>query len=101
MTQLDIAERCKPPDGKLRFRLREQDIELLVATVPSAGNATEDIVMRILAASKPLPLALLHITERNLREFQTRPGQAVWDDSVCRPYGIGQNHHTPLNPGRH
>ncbi len=71
MAQLDIAERCKPKDGKRRFRLREQDIELRVATMPSAGNVNEDIIMRILEASKRPLLALLHMAERNLRGFQT------------------------------
>src|SRR5262245_19341623 len=55
MSKLDIAERRKPQDGKIRFRGPMGTIELRVATIPTAGG-NEDIVMRILAASKPLPL---------------------------------------------
>jgi type II secretory ATPase GspE/PulE/Tfp pilus assembly ATPase PilB-like protein len=78
MSKLDIAERRKPQDGKIRFRGPMGTIELRVATVPTTGG-NEDVVMRILAASKPLPLGRMGFSERNLREFKT-----VLD----KPYGI-------------
>ncbi|NOS80361.1 MAG: type II/IV secretion system protein, partial [Nitrospira sp.] len=56
MANLDIAERRKPQDGKIRFKLnQDREIELRVATLPTAGN-NEDIVMRVLTAKEPLPL---------------------------------------------
>src|SRR5690606_20103653 len=56
MADLDIAERRKPQDGKIAFKkFGGKDIELRVATVPTAGGM-EDIVMRILAAGEPIPL---------------------------------------------
>jgi hypothetical protein len=56
MSELDIAERRKPQDGKIKFRkYGGKDIELRVATVPSAGGL-EDVVMRILHSGEPLPL---------------------------------------------
>src|SRR5213078_3874387 len=55
MAQLDIAERRKPQDGKIRFKMPDgREIELRVATIPTA-NANEDVVMRILSASEPIP----------------------------------------------
>ncbi|MCG6924735.1 MAG: GspE/PulE family protein [Acidobacteria bacterium] len=78
MSKLDIAERRKPQDGKIRFRGPMGTIELRVATVPTAGG-NEDVVMRILAASKPLPLDRMGFSERNLREFE-----AILE----KPYGI-------------
>jgi len=75
MASLDISERRKPQDGKIRFKLnQDREIELRVATVPTAGN-NEDIVMRLLTPKEPLPLdamdfapatltALLEIVER-------------------------------------
>ena len=46
MAQLDIAERRKPQDGKIKFRLPDgRDIELRVATLPTQGG-NEDVVMR-------------------------------------------------------
>ena len=54
MSKLDIAEKRKPQDGKIRFRGPMGSIELRVATIPTSGG-NEDVVMRILAASKPMP----------------------------------------------
>ncbi len=69
MAQLDVTERRKPQDGKIRFRVGERQIELRVATIPTA-NGNEDIVLRILAASKPLPLDQMGLGARNLAELR-------------------------------
>ena len=70
MARLDIAERRKPQDGKIKFRLPQgREIELRVATIPTA-QGDEDVVMRLLAASEPLPLEALQMTARNLREVR-------------------------------
>ena len=59
MCDLDISERRKPQDGKIKFKkFGPLDIELRVATIPSQGGV-EDIVMRILAAGEPIPEAML------------------------------------------
>ncbi len=80
MANLDIAERRKPQDGKIKFRLGEnKEIELRVATIPTAGSGNEDIVLRILAASEPLPLDKMGFSERNLRSLT-----AIAE----KPYGI-------------
>ncbi len=61
MSNLDIAERRKPQDGKIRFRLnRDKEIELRVATVPTAGN-NEDVVLRLLTAKEPIPLEAMEL----------------------------------------
>ena len=79
MCDLDIAERRKPQDGKIKFKkFGPLDIELRVATVPSQGGV-EDIVMRILAAGEPIPLDKLGLSARNLRNLK---------DTVAKPYGL-------------
>ena len=79
MASLDIAERRKPQDGKIKFKLSEtKEIELRVATLPTSGY-NEDVVMRILAASEPLPLDKMGFSERNLR---------VLKEISEKPYGI-------------
>jgi type II secretory ATPase GspE/PulE/Tfp pilus assembly ATPase PilB-like protein len=79
MARLDIAERRKPQDGKIKFRLpTHRDIELRVATIPTA-NSNEDVVMRLLASNEPLPFEQLKMSERNLRAFQ---------HIIQRPYGL-------------
>jgi len=79
MAGIDIAERRKPQDGKIKFRLRDRSIELRVATIPTAGLGNEDVVLRLLTAEKPLPLDELHMIARNLREFRT---------ILAKPYGL-------------
>ena len=67
MADLDIAERRKPQDGKIRFKkYGGKDIELRVATVPTQG-AMEDIVLRILAAGEPIPLEPHGVFPQQLR----------------------------------
>ncbi len=78
MARHDIAEKRKPQDGKIRFRGPMGTIELRVATIPTTGG-NEDVVMRILAASKPLPLEKMGFLERNISEFKTL---------LQKPYGI-------------
>ena len=66
MCDLDISEKRKPQDGKIKFKkFGPLDIELRVATIPSAGSV-EDIVMRILAAGEPIPLDKLGLSKSNL-----------------------------------
>src|SRR5260221_13271533 len=70
MCDLDISEKRKPQDGKIKFKkFGPLDIELRVATIPTAGGV-EDIVMRILAAGEPMPLEKMGFTARNLDEVQ-------------------------------
>lgn len=76
MANLDIAERRRPQDGKIRFRLaKDREIELRVATIPTAG-ANEDVAMRVLTAKETMPLEALDLTPRSLgllRELGERP----------------------------
>src|SRR5919198_1395233 len=66
MCDLDISEKRKPQDGKIKFKkFGPLDIELRVATIPTAGGV-EDIVMRILAGGEPIPLDKLGLSTRNL-----------------------------------
>jgi type II secretory ATPase GspE/PulE/Tfp pilus assembly ATPase PilB-like protein len=80
MCDLDISERRKPQDGKIEFGKfsSQYPIELRVATVPTQGGA-EDVVMRLLASAKPMPLPELGITPENLAQLT---------HAVERPYGM-------------
>ena len=80
MCDLDISERRKPQDGKINFSKfsAHHKIELRVATIPT-NNSLEDLVMRILASARPIPLANLGLSDRNLTHFKT---------AVERPYGL-------------
>jgi type II secretory ATPase GspE/PulE/Tfp pilus assembly ATPase PilB-like protein len=90
MAQLDIAERRKPQDGKIKFRLPEgRDIELRVATVPTQGS-NEDVVMRVLASSEPIPIDKLGMTDRNQREIRSAAEKPYGLILVVGPTGSGK-----------
>ncbi|MGH7277404.1 MAG: ATPase, T2SS/T4P/T4SS family [Candidatus Rokuibacteriota bacterium] len=89
MAQLDIAERRKPQDGKIKFKAPDREIELRVATIPTQGG-NEDVVMRILAATEPIPIDKLGMTDRNLHELKAIAGKPYGLILVVGPTGSGK-----------
>lgn len=79
MSDLDISERRLPQDGKIKFRkFAPLDIELRVATIPTQGGK-EDVVMRLLASGKPLPLEKMGMSEFVYSKFV---------EIITKPYGL-------------
>ena len=78
MADLDISERRKPQDGKIKFSLGQEKVELRVATIPTV-HGDEDVVMRILAKAKPMPIDEMGLSSRNLAELK---------QCIVRPYGL-------------
>jgi len=80
MSNLDITEKRKPQDGKIKFRRNSGDeLELRVATIPTQGGV-EDIVMRLLAKSDTLlPLDGMGLLKRNYDEMV---------NIITKPYGM-------------
>ncbi|MBL0085694.1 MAG: Flp pilus assembly complex ATPase component TadA [Ideonella sp.] len=80
MCDLDISERRKPQDGKIAFSryMQGQRLELRVATIPTA-NGLEDVVMRLLASAKTLPLDGMGLAPDVLAGLKT---------VIERPYGM-------------
>ena len=90
MCDLDISERRKPQDGKIKFKkFGPLDIELRVATIPSQGGV-EDIVMRILAAGEPIPLDKLGLSKYNLVQCKAAIEKPYGLFFVCGPTGSGK-----------
>ncbi|MDB5798545.1 MAG: GspE/PulE family protein [Paucimonas sp.] len=90
MCDLDISERRKPQDGKIKFKkFGPLDIELRVATIPSAGGV-EDVVMRILAAGEPIPLDKLGVLPHNLDRLKSAIEKPYGLFFVCGPTGSGK-----------
>jgi type II secretory ATPase GspE/PulE/Tfp pilus assembly ATPase PilB-like protein len=78
MAGLDIAERRKPQDGKIRTRLLDRALELRVATIPTIrGN--EDVVLRLLAPQNLIPVEEQGLSEWNLRHLK---------ELINKPYGL-------------
>lgn len=65
MAKLDIAERRRPQDGKVNFAdFGGANLELRVAIMPT-HDGMEDVVLRLLASSKPMPLQRLGLQPRD------------------------------------
>ena len=90
MCDLDISEKRKPQDGKIKFKkFGPLDIELRVATIPTAGSV-EDVVMRILAAGEPIPLDKLGLLPHNEERLKAAVSKPYGLFFVCGPTGSGK-----------
>ncbi|MBU1426917.1 MAG: GspE/PulE family protein [Gammaproteobacteria bacterium] len=90
MCDLDISEKRKPQDGKIKFKkYGPLDIELRVATIPSQGGV-EDVVMRILASGEPIPLDNMGFSVRNLDLVKKTIAKPYGLFFVCGPTGSGK-----------
>ena len=79
MAELDIAEKRRPQDGKIKLRRKGiPEFELRVSTMPTTGRF-EDAVMRILTRSGTMKLDEIGLNERNLDCLQRL---------IRRPYGL-------------
>ncbi|WP_443112087.1 GspE/PulE family protein [Aquabacterium sp. OR-4] len=80
MCDLDISEKRKPQDGKINFGrwVPGQKLELRVATIPTAGG-NEDVVMRLLASARALPLESMGLQPDTLAHLK---------NAIERPYGM-------------
>jgi type II secretory ATPase GspE/PulE/Tfp pilus assembly ATPase PilB-like protein len=79
MSNLDIAERRLPQDGKIKFKRKGvPTFELRVATLPTQGGF-EDVVLRILASAGAMELDEMGMTERNTKAMKR---------IVAKPYGL-------------
>ncbi|KAF0094668.1 MAG: phytochrome sensor protein [Puniceicoccaceae bacterium 5H] len=81
MSELDIAEKRLPQDGRIvfkRFTKKNIDIDLRVAVGPM--NFGEKVVMRILDKTKSaLPITKLGFSEENLESYR---------ECIVQPYGM-------------
>ena len=79
MSNLDIAERRLPQDGKIKFKRKGvPTFELRVATLPTQGGF-EDVVLRILASAGAMQLEEMGLTDRNTEVIKR---------IIAKPYGL-------------
>lgn len=78
MAELDIAEKRKPQDGRIRVKVSGRDVDVRISTVPTTWG--ESLVMRILDRSSViLSLEDLGLTGKKLHTFE---------ELILRPHGI-------------
>ena len=94
MSDLDIAERRVPQDGRFRLRIKDKTIDFRVSIMPSIYG--EDAVIRILdkemitEAISELKLELLGFTDDTLRRFRRYITQPYGMILVTGPTGSGK-----------
>jgi len=78
MSELDIAERRLPQDGRIKLKLKDKEVDLRVSTLPCLFG--EKIVMRILdKGNLMLDLTKLGFEKKPLQDFM---------DAITSPYGM-------------
>lgn len=78
MADLDIAEKRRPQDGRIRLRKEQQDIDLRISTLPTDHG--EKVVLRILDKNNQrLSLKDLGFGSDNLNQF---------NNAIHQPYGM-------------
>ncbi len=78
LAKMDISEKRKPQDGKIRFKTSNNKlVELRVATIPTTNN-NEDVVLRLLTSAEPIPL----------NEMMRQETFERFVNIIQKPYGI-------------
>jgi len=89
LSDLDTSEHEMPQYGRLVYGLGEKtQIEARVATIPAQTG--ESVVLRILAAGKPIPLDAMGFTEDNYSNLSLAIRQPFGLIFVCGPTGSGK-----------
>jgi general secretion pathway protein E len=89
MSQLNIAEKRIPQDGRIRVKIAGKDIDIRVSTIPTAHG--ESVVMRLLDASSILlDLESLGFSRANLEQFKDLLGHHSGIILVTGPTGSGK-----------
>jgi len=90
MSSLDISEKRRSQDGKINFeQFGPARIELRVVTMPTA-DGLEDIVMRILAKPKAIPIEGIGLAPRVLESLKAQSVKPQGLVFVCGPTGSGK-----------
>jgi len=90
MARLDIAERRRPQDGKINFAdFGGPKLELRVAVMPT-HDGLEDVVLRLLATTKPIPLVKLGLQPRDEETFTRLASHSFGLILAAGPTGSGK-----------
>jgi type II secretory ATPase GspE/PulE/Tfp pilus assembly ATPase PilB-like protein len=90
MSRLDISEKRRPQDGKINFQdYSPLPLELRVAVLPT-HDGLEDVVMRLLASSRPTPLPQLGLSERDDAVIKRLAERSFGLLLACGPTGSGK-----------
>lgn len=89
LAELDIAERRRPQDGRIRVRLEQRELDLRVSTVPTLFG--ESVVLRLLdRGGRPVGLEELGMPPSVLERMRTLAARPHGMVLVTGPTGSGK-----------
>jgi general secretion pathway protein E len=89
MAELDIAERRRPQDGRIRVRLTDRELDVRVSTVPTLHG--ESVVLRVLdRGGRPVALDALGMPTKVLEQISAIAQQPHGMVLVTGPTGSGK-----------
>jgi len=89
MAELDIAERRRPQDGRIRVRLADRELDVRVSTVPTLHG--ESVVLRVLdRGGRPVALEALGMPAPILERISTLAQRPHGMVLVTGPTGSGK-----------
>lgn len=89
LAELDIAERRKPQDGRIRARLEDRDLDLRVSTIPTLYG--ESVVLRLLdRGGRPVDLEDLGLDASGLASMEKLARRPHGMILVTGPTGSGK-----------
>jgi type IV pilus assembly protein PilB len=89
MSEMDIAEKRLPQDGRIKVQEAGRDIDIRVSTIPTILG--EKVVLRILdKQAVVLDLRRLGFSENNLRQYQQMYARAYGMILITGPTGSGK-----------
>jgi general secretion pathway protein E len=89
MSELDIAERRVPQDGRIRLKLQDRHVDVRISTVPTLHG--ESVVLRLLdKGRRRVGLAELGMSEGMLGRFESAIRQTHGIVLVTGPTGSGK-----------
>ena len=92
LSHLNIAEKRVPQDGRIKIRLKNNDVDIRVSVIPMLHG--EAVVMRLLRQNAALlGMEDLGMAARERQSFRARPGVAARHHSRHRPHRQRQNLH--------
>ena len=88
LAELDIAERRRPQDGRIRVRLESRELDIRVSTVPTMHG--ESLVLRLLDHGGPVGLDALGMSPGALHSLRALVGRPHGMVLVTGPTGSGK-----------
>ncbi|MCK9614260.1 MAG: Flp pilus assembly complex ATPase component TadA [Candidatus Omnitrophica bacterium] len=77
MAQMNIAERRLPQDGRIKIKIKEEELDLRISTIPTTFG--EAVHMRILGSKLFLDLESLGLLDKDLK---------IMEEMIKKPHGI-------------